>query len=237
MLQIDLHVHTLFSLCGIHTVMELLERARMLGMKGLAITDHGLTIGGRLNSPFFERFQSPYPDIKVLKGIECNILDEKGTIDLPPNFVQWIDVVLAGIHPNIEKGLGRERYTDMVIAAIEKNPSIDIISHPNDPAYPVDYLKLARSAKNKGVALELNNSKILYKRSSVEDTISLIEACRDMGCSMAVCSDTHAILELGRDDSVMPLLVKANFPEELLVTRTAETTLAFIDSRKKNKHC
>ena len=144
--------------------------------------------------------------------------------------------MLAGIHPNIEKGLGRERYTDMVIAAIEKNPSIDIISHPNDPAYPVDYLRLARSAKIKGVALELNNSKILYKRSSVEDTISLIEACRDTGCSMAVCSDTHAILELGRDDSVKPLLVKASFPEELIVTHTAESTLAFIDSRKKNKH-
>lgn len=235
MLQIDLHVHTLFSLCGIHTVLELVERARVLGMKGLAITDHGLTIGGRLNSPFFERFQSPYPEVKVLKGVECNVLDKEGSIDLPEGYRQWLDIVLAGIHPNIQKGLSEKECTAMAVSAIDKNPSIDIISHPNDPHYPVDYNILARKAKEKGVALELNNSKVLYNRSSVENTMNLIEACRDQSCRMAVCSDTHAILELGTDESVRPLLERAKFPEELIVTSTAETTLAFIESRRKNK--
>ena len=52
MLEIDLHVHSIFSHCGLHTVLELINQARATGMKGLAITDHGLTMGGRLNDVF-----------------------------------------------------------------------------------------------------------------------------------------------------------------------------------------
>jgi len=235
MIQFDLHVHSIYSVCGIHTVLELLEQAKAIGMKGFAVTDHGLTMGGRLNNPFFERFKSPCPDVKILKGVECNLLDEHGTIDVPRVFMPFIDIVLLGIHPNTEKNLGREKYTDMLVAAIHKNPCVDIITHPNDPHYPVDYRKLAHEAKSRGVALELNNSKILYARSEIGEAELLIKACLDEGCQIAVCSDTHAIHELGTDESVQPLLKAVNFPEELIVNRTEEAALEFIESRRKNK--
>ncbi|MDR3013288.1 MAG: PHP domain-containing protein [Chitinispirillales bacterium] len=235
MIKFDLHVHTIYSLCGIHTVLELLARAKELGMAGFAVTDHGLTLGGRLNNPFFERFKSPCPDVKILKGIECNVLDQSGKIDIPRDFIEFIDVVLLGLHPNISLKLNRDAYTDMLIAAIRKNPCVDIITHPNDPHYPVDYRRLAEAAKAHGVAIELNNSKILYARSETACAMELIEACRDVGCLMAVNSDTHAIHELGDDSSVRPLLKAANFPEELIVNRNEETALEFIGGRRANK--
>jgi putative hydrolase len=215
--------------------LELLERAKSIGMKGFAVTDHGLTMGGRLNNPFFERFKSPCPDVKILKGVECNLLDESGTIDVPRIYMPFIDIVLLGIHPNTEKGLGREKYTDMLVEAIHKNPCVDIITHPNDPHYPLDYRRLAREAKSRGVALELNNSKILYARSEAGEARSLIKACLEEGCSIAVNSDTHAIHELGADESVRPLLAAADFPEELIVNRSEESALEFVESRRKNK--
>ncbi|MFP4163612.1 MAG: PHP domain-containing protein [Chitinispirillaceae bacterium] len=236
MIEFDLHVHTLFSQCGIHTVLELLERARALGMKGFAVTDHGLTLGGRLNNPFYERFRSPYPEVKILKGVECNLLDRKGKIDIPVKHMPFMDIVLLGIHPNTPKGLSRETYTDMLTAAIRENPCIDIITHPNDPSYPLDYRRLASEAKEHGVALELNNSKILYKRSPVESAVSLVEVCRDEGCAMVLCSDTHAVLELGTDESVRPILEAASFPEELLVNRDENAVLAFVESRRDRKN-
>jgi len=236
MIQFDLHVHTIFSHCGIHTVLELLAHAKNLGMKGIAVTDHGQALGGcRLNNPFFERFRSPYPDVKLLKGVECNIVDDKGKIDVPWHFIKFIDVVLLGIHPNTPAGAGVDAYTDMLIAAIRNNPCIDIITHPNDPTYTVDYRRLAREAKKFGVALELNNSKILYARMEVGSAYELVEACRDEGCCMALNSDTHAIHELGLDDSVRPILEEVGFPEELIVNRTEESVLEFIESRRKNK--
>ncbi|MDR0305774.1 MAG: PHP domain-containing protein [Chitinispirillales bacterium] len=235
MIQFDLHVHSIFSLCGIHTVLELLERAKAIGMKGFAVTDHGLTMGGRLNNPFFERFKSPCPEVKILKGVECNLIDETGKIDIPYIFMPFLDVVLLGAHPNTAKNLGREKYTDMLVAAIDKNPCVDIITHPNDPHYPVDYRRLAREAKARGVALELNNSKILYSRSEIKEAEVLVDACLEEGCGIAVCSDTHAIHELGTDESVRPILKAAGFPEELIVNRDEESAIAFIEGRRKNK--
>lgn len=236
MIQLDLHVHSIFSLCGIHTVLELLARAKELGMKGFAVTDHGTTLGGRLNNPFFERFRSPDPSVRVLKGVECNVLDHQGKIDAPRGFLKFIDVVLLGLHPNTAKGLGKEAYTDMLIAAIESNPCVDIISHPNDPTYPVEYKRLAAAAKGRGIALELNNSKVAYARTAPETASELIAACMSEGCLMAVNSDTHAIHELGDDSAVRPLLLAAGFPEELIVNSTEETALAFIEKRRANKN-
>jgi len=236
MIQFDLHVHTLFSQCGIHTALEILARANEIGLKGIAITDHGPALPDeRINSPFFERFKSPYPDLIFLKGMECNLADADGKIDIPLRFKSCMDVVLLGIHPNTPTGLSVSAYTDMLIAAIEKNPCVDIITHPNDPNYPVDYKRLATAAKAAGAALELNNSKILYARAETQSAIDLVTVCRDEGCKMAVNSDTHAIHELGLDDSVRPILESLKFPDELIINRDEKSTMEFIDSRRKNK--
>jgi putative hydrolase len=233
MLQVDLHIHSLFSACGLHTFLELIEQAHKLGIKAIAITDHGPAIGGgRLNSVFFERLQCPYPDLKLYKGVELNLLDKPGEIDVPWKFMPFIDLLLLGVHPNLKPEKPKRFFTDLLLAAMDANPFVDIITHPNDPQYPLDYDRLAEKAARMGIALELNNSKILYKRSMVGDTLELILACKRAGCRMAVNSDTHAIQELGRDDSVRPLLEDADFPAELIVNRDVETAAAFIEERR-----
>lgn len=217
-------------------MLELLARARELGMQGFAVTDHGLTIGGRLNSVFFERFVSPDPNVRVLKGVECNLLDRNGTIDLPMEYLRFLDIVLCGIHPNFEKGLGVQAYTACMLAALKHYPMIDIVTHPNDATYPVDYVALAKAAVKTGAALELNNSKILYPRSTPAEAIALLTACKEQRCRVAVNSDTHAIHELGDDSAVAPLLRQAAFPEELIVNRTAKAAFDFVGERRSLKH-
>ncbi len=234
-IAVDFHVHSIFSLCGLHTVLELLERARALGMKGFAVTDHGLTFGGRLNSVFFERFVSPDPQIRILKGIECNVLDQNGNIDLPGEFVRFLDLVLLGIHSNSEKGLTKKEYTGMLLRALQKNPMVDVVTHPNDPNYPVDYAALAAAAAASGAALELNNSKIIYARSTEAEAVNLLIACKENGCNVAVCSDTHAIHELGDDSAVAQLLERVAFPEALLVNRNAAAAFDFVERRRPLK--
>jgi putative hydrolase len=234
-IPVDFHVHSIFSLCGLHTVLELLARARELGMQGFAVTDHGPVIGGRLTSVFFERFVSPDPDVKILKGIECNLLDRNGAIDLPVEYLRFLDIVLCGIHPKFEQGLEPAQYTEFMIAALRRNPVIDIVTHPNDATYPVDYGVLAKAAAATGVALELNNSKILYPRSTPAEALALLAACKKQQCRIAVNSDTHAIHELGDDSAVAPLLRQAAFPEELIVNRTAASAFAFVEERRSLK--
>lgn len=238
MLEVDFHSHTFFSNCGIHTHIELLTRAKELGMQGLAITDHGPALDSRITWPLFDRLHTPVEGIRFIKGIECNLLDAQGMIDIiqiPARFRPFLELVLVGFHPNLQRDQGAGIYTDMIITAIRQNPCIDVIAHPNEIEYPLDFERVVRAAREYGVALELNNSKSLHNRTTPESTRNLIQACKTTGCAIALGSDTHAIEELGLDDAVRPYLEEAAFPESLIVNSTAEKAFAFIEERKKNK--
>lgn len=235
MLTVDLHSHTFFSCCGIHTHLELLTRARELGMQALAITDHGPELEARITPPLFDRLKAPLAGIRLLKGMECNLVGTDGTIDLPRRFLKHLDLVLLGIHPNTAQGLGMETYTGALIAAMEKNPCVDIITHPDSRTYLNDLPTLCLAAREHGVAIEINNSRVLLGRSTPERMSELIHICKETGCLIAVNSDTHALEELGRDEDVRPLLIKAGFPEERIVNRDYDSAMQWIDSRRKNK--
>jgi putative hydrolase len=235
MLEVDLHVHSHFSLCGIHSHLEMLQRAKALGMHAIAITDHGPLLGGRINTTEFERLRDPVDGIRLLKGMECNLTDTPGEIDLPHNLLKYMDVVLAGFHQNVPKGRKDSVYTSLLIAAIEKNGCIDIIAHLNDPGYPADMRAVAECARNCGCAIELNNSKTLLGRVDESATREMVAACRDTGCRIAVTSDAHGINELGCDESVAPYLKQCDVPQDLLVTRNAQSAFAFIEERRSTK--
>ena len=235
MLKVDFHSHSLFSGCGVHTVVEMLTAARRRGLAGLAITDHGPLIGGKANSVFFERLHNPVPGIRLLKGMECNLAPESGETDCPRDFLRYMDIILLGLHDNVPAGLGRDVYTEMLIRALERNPFVDIISHPNSRMFPVDYNRLAGVAKRLSVALELNNSKVYMKRVEDNETEALILACRDSGCDVAVCSDAHTLHEIGNDRDIRPLMKKHAFPGERIVNRTAASAFAYVKMRKERK--
>ncbi len=233
MLEVDFHTHTHFSHCGIHSHLEILNQAKALGMKGVAVTDHGPALKGRVSPTLFDRFQCPVKGLRFFKGMECNVLNEQGEIDLPQHLIPYMDIVLVGIHFNIQEGLGQEAYTQMLLNVLARNPAVDVITHPNDEKYPVDFVALAKAAKQYGAALELNNSKSLLKRDDPAVTRALVKACQQEECLLAVGSDMHAIQELGLDEAVQPYL--KDFPQALIVNAKAETAFQFIASRKNNK--
>ena len=235
MLSIDLHSHSLFSSCGLHTCIEMLNHAKKLGMAALAITDHGLSLGGRLNSNFYERLKDPVPGIRLLKGVECNLLEEQGDIDCPKQFLPYMDIVLLGIHHNIQKGLGKAVYTEMLLRAIEENPFLDVLAHLNVAHYDVDFESIVRAAMDRGILIELNNSKCLPRRSSPEVIQQLILTCKKLMCSVIVSSDAHALNEIGQDGMIWPILEDLDFPQELILNRDPESVYAFIESRRKHK--
>jgi putative hydrolase len=235
MLEVDFHSHTLFSRCGLHSVIEMLAHAKHAGLKGLAITDHGPFLKGGTPSTFFERLGQPITGITMLKGMECNIKNEEGEIDFPMPYLKFADIVLLGLHPGNTPGLSRERYTSLMLRALDKNPFVDIVTHPEDPAFPLDLLMMACYARDHGIALEINNSKALYKRFPPQATAALIEECKKAECRVVINSDAHAIHEIGLDISVLPLLERARFPRELIVNATAEGAFGFVEERRKMK--
>ncbi len=235
MLEVDLHSHTLFSQCGLHTIVEMLGRARDLGMKGLAITDHSTAVDGRVNGNFFWRLRDPVDGIRMLKGIECNLLTDRGRTDLPFDYVRYMDVILLGIHYNVPTGQGSDRNTEMLLAALKANPQVDILTHPHLPDHELDMQRVALACRKSGMVMELNNSKCPPGSPALARMSELIKICMEMECRVVVSSDAHSLREIGNDDAVRPLIDAAKFPAELIVNRDADTAFAFIDERRRNK--
>jgi putative hydrolase len=235
MIAVDLHSHSLASLCGVHTVVEMLTRARELDLKALAITDHGPALGSRLNSVFFERLVDPVPGVRLLKGLECNLGERPGTTDLPAAYLRYCDVILVGLHANTPKGRSAREYTDLLVAALEVNPFLDIVVHANSQDYPLDFRRLARAVRDLDRAIELNNSKVALGRVGSEVTESLLEACIREACPVVVTSDAHTLDEIGRDEAIRSIMSSMRFPQELVVNRTAEAAFAFLERRRSLK--
>lgn len=235
MLKVDFHSHSHFSLCGLHSVLEMLTAAKNKGLAALAITDHGSMLKGSIPSTFFDRLFDPVPGIRLLKGMECNIAGDNGEIDFPMRYLPWVDIVLLGLHPHLPKKQTAQHNTGLLLKALEKNPFVDIVTHPEDVEYPVDFKDVSLFAKEHGIALECNNSKILNNRVSKELMMEYLNVCKDIGCLIAINSDAHAIGEIGLDDSVRPLLQTVGFPENRIVNRNAHSAFEFLETRRAVK--
>ena len=63
----SLHNHSMYSLLdGYSTPKEYLERAREVGLKACAITEHG----NEYSWCYFDKLKAEYPDIKMIYGVE-----------------------------------------------------------------------------------------------------------------------------------------------------------------------
>lgn len=235
MIEIELHSHSKNSLCGMHTHLELIHEAIALNLKGIAITDHGTTTGGPgINHIFFKRFPNTYKGVKILKGIEANILDD-GNVDVPNDVLPLCDVILAGLHPNITKEQSKTFYTGLMLKTLEKNPFIDIISHPDIKNYPLDLEVIAKYCAEKNIALEFNNANILYGKTNFDHMETMAKAIIQYNTPCVLNGDAHTIVEIAKSDAVMKKLKEMNIQNIDFLNTSYEKTMAFLESRKHLK--
>jgi DNA polymerase (family 10) len=123
-----------------------------------------------------------------LRSAEVDILKD-GTLDIPNNILDKLDVVGASIHSNFS--LSKEIQTERLIKAA-KNPSVDIIFHPTGrlinkrEGYSIDIEKLIDTACETRTILEINSS---YNRLDLRD--EHIRLAVNNGVKLVINSDAH----------------------------------------------
>ena len=176
----DYHTHTIYS-HGKGTIEDNVKVAISKGIKTLGVSDHGykhMSYGVKLNDIAKMReeidvLNDKYKNINILLGIECNILDDKGNIDLSDKFSSYLDYVMAGYHfgstPRslkgainhidnyIYKSIKAKDYNTKAIINAMKNNNIFIITHPGDKG-DVYIEEIAKTAKETDTRLEVNSS-------------------------------------------------------------------------------
>lgn len=220
----DLHIHSIASGHAFSTTKEIIDYSRKIGLKAIAITDHGPSMKG---APHVEYFDTIYriPDfvdgLRVFKGCEANIIDDSGNLDLPQHTLEKLDIVIVGLHKltpyNSENSI--EKNTSAIINCITKN-KVHIIAHPFRLDFQVDIEEVVSKAITNNVLLELNLSLLqTYRKSSVliskvKDMIKLVDI---KGGKIVINSDAHYINEIGDDSILKEFGIKS--PESIIFGR------------------
>ena len=127
-------------------------------------------------------------NFRILAGAEVNIMKD-GSLDIPSNILDKLDVVGAAIHSNFSQPV--EVQTNRLIKA-SQNPSVDIIFHPTGriinkrDGYPVNMERLINVAKDTGTILEVDAH---YNRLDLKDDHILMAV--QNGVKLAIDSDAH----------------------------------------------
>lgn len=218
----DLHTHTTASGHGYSTLKENIESAKEIGLKVLGLSEHGPALPGGPHPFFFSNYRCiprQHGDLRLLCGVEANIMDWEGKLDIEEWLLQRMDYVIASMHvPCVKSGTAEEN-TDACIKAMQ-NPYVKILGHPDDSRYPLNYDRLVRAAKEEGVLLEVNNSSLdpnAARQGGRENVKTLLETCKKYQVPVILGTDSHICYTVGRFDDALTVLKEVDFPEELVI--------------------
>ena len=190
----DLHAHSTWS-DGTASIRQMVQAARERGYQYHAITDHSRALAmangldaRRLREQREEvaQVQAEFPDIRIIHGIECDIMRD-GTMDLDDEILHELDWVIASVHSGF--GLNEAEQTARMIRAIS-HPAVDLVAHPTGrivgrrPGYDVNIPAIIEAASEYSTALEINAS----ERLDLRDEHAFLARQADV----LLCIDTDA---------------------------------------------
>lgn len=238
-LEADLHVHTIASGHGYSTIKENVDAAAAKGIKMIGITDHGLKMPGAPHWYHFTNLISlprQMNGVEVLRGVEANILDSAGNIDMPePVLDSYLDLVLAGFHDETGyTGKSVEDHTRAMIAAIQ-NPYVHVIVHPGNPKFPVDVERVVRTAKDYNKAIELNSNSLVVRPGSNVRCDLFAKMAKKYGVWVALNSDAHICYNVGNCEQALKLSREAGIKEDQILNSSVNRVHQFLDWHKNNQ--
>ena len=233
----DMHTHTIASGHGTScTIADMAKEAVKRGLTLLGITDHGpATMAAGTPSYFRSLASAPRMrcGIRVRYGVELNIVDFSGNVDLDEDILSGLDYAIASIHhPNLQPG-SRTANT-LAYRLAMRHPAVKMIGHCDDTRYPVDYNELAAAAAEYGVILEINNSSLSpdgYRGDTRENNRALLAACRKHQVPVLLSSDSHGPAHIGDFAFAEAMVRETGFPEELILNSRPEQVLEIFGRR------
>ena len=233
----DLHTHTIASGHAANTIEEMVEAARKKRIKLLGITDHAVTMPGTCDEEYFNNLPSlkqEYEGIEVCLGVELNILDYEGNVDMQEEDLKKMDIVIASIHNHIGFEAGTiEQNTNAIIGAI-KNPLINIIGHPDDGRVPLDYERIVKASKEYGTLLEINNNSISseFRLNAYENEKKMLKICKEYEVPIIIGSDAHAEKNIAKNDKAFQLIEEVGYDFNMVLNFYPERLKKYLNKYK-----
>ncbi len=218
---------------------QMVRAAAEARLEYIGISDHsrsavyarGLSVERvRAQQAEIDALQKRYPQIRIFKGTECDIQAD-GSLDYNDETLASFDFVIASVHSRF--GMDSGAMTARVLRAL-RHPAVTFLGHATgrrlltrDP-YGIDLLAVIETAREHGVALELNGQ---------PDRLDLEwRACRtaaERGVPVSIHPDAHSIPDLDNIRYGLGIARKAWLsPDQVLNTRSATEIAAWLEHRK-----
>lgn len=226
MLYGDYHTHSIYSKDAKSTITDNVNTAIDKGLKEIACSEHGyFHMYGMKPADFESQIReveriNAGTTIRVLKAVEANLIDQSGKIDIPRNMQDKLDIVILGYHKSSGAGFfDKRRHAKMrkltpknielntyaYIKALQNNPKIAIVAHPNY-ACPVDCVRLAKFCKEHNIFFELNGRKHCIDDKTFRQVV-------DTGVMFILDSDAHIATNVGNVRLGLTIAEKFDIPE------------------------
>lgn len=229
----DYHTHTTWS-DGKGSIKQNLRFAELAGLQQLAITEHGLrnpSYNKKKLLAEYEEVNSLHSTSKVelLFGIEADILNENGEIDVDQESIEMLDLLIVGFHmfslpdnfrdyrrfyiPSILKAVTKsnvvfkERNTDALVSCITNHP-VDMLSHPNHRLF-ADMREVAKACYACGTLVELNIKHL-------NSIIDVIDDFAQENVEFIVNSDAHRPQEVGDFEKAEAIIRKYGLEDRVV---------------------
>lgn len=226
-IKADYHTHSTYSKWyhAYNTINQMAQRAKKIGLREVAITDHGpkhmlFGISPRKIDEAVEKAHSASKKygLPVYYGIEANIIGQDGTIDLTDAQISKLDILIMGYHKGTKCDFIKyffnknrnsqeqiEKNTQAYVNAINKY-NIAIVTHLNE-YIKVDLKRVADACAKNGTLIEFNRK---HNKFTPRDAQILI----DSGANFVISSDAHRQSKLGEVGSCLEYIQKYNIPQE-----------------------
>ncbi len=219
----DLHTHSVSSGHGSSdTITAMAKAASIAGLKALGISEHGPATPGSAKESYFRNLSlacRKHFDVRLLYGVELNILNSNGDVDLDDEILEKLDYALISFHLPTCPPMSKEENTSGYIRAMN-HKNVRFIGHMDDGRYPADYQKVLQTAKTKGIYPEINNMSLVpeaYRTNGHANSREILEICKVLELPVLLSSDSHGKSQVGNMEYIFPLLKEVNFPQELIL--------------------
>ncbi len=233
---LDVHTHTIVSGHAYSTLMENAKAASEKGIKVLGTTEHGCTMPHAPHIWYFNNYKvlpREMYGVTMLYGVEANIMDYAGRLDMDDETLVKLDIVIGSIHDEVYKVGNIDENTEAFMNVI-KSGKVDIIGHLGNPKVPVDFEKVVRCAKEHNVLIEINNSSFTTSRiGSLGNCKKIAQLCKEYGNMIIINSDAHFCSKIGEFSEAVSMLESIDFPENRIINSNPDMLLDML--RKKGR--
>ncbi len=230
----DTHTHTIASGHAYSTVLENIQAAKEQGLLYLSMTDHGPKMP---DAPHIwnciNQWEVPSfcKGIHVLHGVEADVMDTNGTLDIDDKILATLEWVIVSMHGPCFAVRNEADHTAAWIQ-VAKNPNVDVIGHCGRGNYCFDHEKVIRAFKEYGKIVEINNA-TLGNSANHPACADIARVCKRLEVPVVVSSDAHFATQIGVFDDAIALLEEVDFPQKLVLNANIDRFEEVVAEKRK----